>query len=113
MQVECERVDPERVSLHDHPVLVIEKFWTDEERQHFQQAMQRAAWTPLREIRHLRETFPDCGTWLKADMAQAETIAFLDRLALPCITRYVESFPHIARRHMNLNYYSLGRAIVC
>jgi SM-20-related protein len=108
MQVEYEHFDPERFSFHEDPVLVIEKFWTDEERQHFQQAMQRAAWTPLREMRHLREAFPDCGNWLKADIARAEATAFLDRLALPCITSYVESFPHIARRHMNFNYYSYG-----
>jgi SM-20-related protein len=108
MQVDCDRFDPERFSFHDHPVLVMEKFWTDEERRYFQHAMQQAAWTPLREMRHLREAFPDCGNWLKADIARTEAIAFLDRLALPCIKSYVESFPHIARRHMNFNYYSYG-----
>jgi SM-20-related protein len=90
MQVDFERFDPERFSFHDTPVLVIEKFLTDEERQHFQHAMHRAAWKSLREMRHLCETFPDCGNWLKADMAQAEARVFLDRLALLCIRRYVE-----------------------
>lgn len=108
MQVDFERFDPERFSFHDTPVLVIEKFWTDEERQHFQHAMHRTAWKSLREMHHLCETFPDCGNWLKADMAQAEARVFLDRLALLCIRRYVESFPNIARRHMNFNYYSYG-----
>jgi SM-20-related protein len=108
MQVEFEHFDPERFSFHEHPVLVIENFWTDEERQYFQHAMHRAAWKALRENRHLHETFPDCGNWLKADIARAEATVFLNRLTLPCIMRYVESFPHIARRHMNFNYYSYG-----
>lgn len=108
MQVELDHFDAERFSFHDHPVLVIEKFWADEERRYFQHAMQRAAWKPLHEMGHLRETFPDCGNWLKADIARAEAAAFLDRLALPCIMRYVESFPNISRRHMNFNYYSYG-----
>jgi SM-20-related protein len=108
MEVDFKRFDSERFSFHEHPVLVIEQFWTDEERHYFQHAMHRAAWTPLCEMRQLRETFPDCGNWLKADLSRAEAIAFLDRLALPCIKSYVESFPHIARRHMNFNYYSYG-----
>ena len=70
--------------------------------------MQRAAWKPLREMRHLYETFPNCGNWLKADIARVEATTFLDRLALPCIKNYVESFPNVARRHMNFNYYSYG-----
>ncbi|MBU6481098.1 MAG: 2OG-Fe(II) oxygenase [Nitrospirae bacterium] len=108
MQIEFEHFDAERFSFHEHSVLVIEKFFTDEERHYFQHAMQRAAWTPLREKRQLRETFPNCGNWLKADIARAEATVFLDRLALPCIRTYVESFPNIARRHMNFNYYSYG-----
>lgn len=108
MQVEFEFLIPEHFSFQEHPVLVIDKFWTDEERQYFLQAMQRAAWKSLREMRHLRETFPDCGDWLKAEIARPEAKVFLDRLGLPCIKRYLESFPHIAGRHMNFNYYSYG-----
>lgn len=108
MQVEFEHFDPERFSFHENPVLVIENFWTNEERQHFQDAMRQAAWKSLREIQHLHEAFPDCGNWLKADIARAEAAIFLDRLALPCIMHYVESFPNIVRRHMNFNYYSYG-----
>lgn len=108
MQVEFEHFDSHRFSFHDNPVLVIEKFWTEAERQYFQRAMQRAAWAPLRTMRHLHETFPDCGDWQKADIDRAAATVFLDRLALPCISTYVESFPNIARRHMNFNYYSYG-----
>lgn len=108
MQVEFEHFDPERFSFQEDPVLVIENFWTREERQHFQRAMLQAAWKPLREVRHLNEAFPNSGNWLKADIARADATAFLDRLALPCVMRYVESFSNIARRHMNFNYYSYG-----
>ena len=108
MHVECECFDAERFSFHDDPVLIIENFWTAQERRHFQDAMQRAAWTSLRDMPHLRRSFPDCGNWLKADMAPPEAMLFLDRLALPCIRSYIESFPHILRRHMNFNYYSYG-----
>ena len=108
MHVAFKHFDPERFSFHDDPVLVLEGFWTDQERQHFQHAMRRALWTPLREMPHLHGAFPDCGNWLKADIAQGEAMAFLDRLALPCIRSYIESFPHIVRRHMNFNYYSYG-----
>jgi SM-20-related protein len=106
MLVKLAQFDPERFSFHDEPVLVIEDFWTDQERQHFQHAMQRAVWTPLREMPHLRGSFPDCGNWQKADIAQAEAMVLLDRLALPCISAYIESFPNIMCRHMNFNYYS-------
>jgi len=108
MQLDFEHFDPEHFSFHEHPVLVIDKFWTDEERQYFQQALQRVAWSSLREMRRLRATFPDCGNWLKADLARAEAEVFLERLTLPCIMRYVESFAHIVRRHLNFNYYSYG-----
>lgn len=108
MQVELEHFDSQHFSFHNHPVLVIENFWTAEERHYFQRAMQRAAWAPLHTMRHLRETFPDCGNWQKADIDRAAATVFLDRLALPCISTYIESFPNIARRHMNFNYYSYG-----
>jgi SM-20-related protein len=108
MQVDLQHFDPERFSFHEHPVLVIDNFWTDEERRYFQHSMRQAAWTALREMRRLRETFPNCGNWLKAEIARMEATTFLDRLTLPCIKRYVESFPNIARRHINFNYYSYG-----
>ncbi|HXT66700.1 MAG TPA: 2OG-Fe(II) oxygenase family protein [Nitrospiraceae bacterium] len=108
MQVAFDQFDAERFSFHDHPVLVIEDFWTEEEQHYFRQAMQRAAWTSLRDMRILHEVFPNCGNWQKADLARADAAVFLDRVALPCIKTYVESFPNIARRHLNFNYYSYG-----
>lgn len=108
MQVALDQFDAERFSFHDHPVLVIEEFWTEEERHYFRQAMHQAAWTSLRDMRTLHELFPNCGNWQKADLARADAAFFLDRLALPCIRSYIESFPHIAQRHMNFNYFSYG-----
>ena len=108
MHVELEYFDPERFSFHDDPVLVIEHFWTAQERRRFQLAMQHAVWTSLDDMPHLRGAFPDCGNWLKADIAPPEAMLLLNRLALPCIRTYIESFPNIVRRHMNFNYYSYG-----
>ena len=70
MQIEFEHFDSERFSFHEHPVLVIENFFTNEERRYFQHAMQRAAWTPLREKRHLRETFRAVATIQEAVAAE-------------------------------------------
>ena len=56
----------------------------------------------------LRELFQNCGNWQKADLARADAAIFLNRLALPCIKPYVESFPNIVGRHLNFNYYSYG-----
>ncbi|TAJ32271.1 MAG: hypothetical protein EPO64_01360 [Nitrospirae bacterium] len=106
MQVQFEDFCPESFSFHEHPVLVIENFWTVEERNYFRQAMGQATWTQLREMPRLRETFPNCGNWIKAEMAQAEAQIFLDRLALRCIMAYMESFPNIVRRHLSFSYYS-------
>ncbi len=106
MNVEFEHFDPESFSFREDPVLVIENFWTTEERKYFRQAMRRATWRELSRMTPLREAFPNCGNWVKAGIAPAEAKVFLDRLALPCITAYIESFPNIARRHMSFNYYS-------
>jgi SM-20-related protein len=80
MQVAFDPFDAERFSFHDHPVLVIEDFWAEEERHYFRQAMQRAAWTSLRDMRILHEVFPNCGNWQKADLARADAAVFLE----PC-----------------------------
>ena len=41
-------------------------------------------------------------------MGQTEGETFLNKLSLPCIANYVESFPNIKQRHINFNYYSYG-----
>ena len=32
----------------------------------------------------------------------------MERVGLPCVAEYVESFPNITGRHINFNYYSYG-----
>lgn len=108
MHTRFEDFKPEHFSFHEDPVLVLDQFWTKDERQQFHQAMGRATWTALREMPHLHETFPHCGNWAKAHLARHDALALLDRLTLPCILSYMESFSNIARRHMNFNYYSYG-----
>ncbi len=106
MNVSWNQFDADKFSFHRDPVLVIEDFWTDAERQVLLQAGARATWRALSEMPHVRATFPDCGNWGKAEMAQAEARRLLERLSLPCIERYIESFPSIRRRHMSFSYYS-------
>jgi len=108
MQVVLNQFDPARFSFHDHPVLVIENFWSKTERHTFRRAMQGAPWTTLDHLRHTRETFPGCGNWWKGEIARPEASLLLERLDLPCIKTYMESFPRITGRHMNFNYYSYG-----
>lgn len=93
-------------SFHRNPVLVIEDFWTPDERQFFRERMNQAVWKSLSDLPHVREDFPDSGNWAKAEIGQAEAQRFLARLQLPCIRDYMESFPDIVGRHLGFNYYS-------
>ncbi len=106
MRVSWSQFDTDTFSFHRDPVLVIEHFWTDAERKLLLQAGTRATWRALSEMPHVRATFPGCGNWGKAEMAQSEAGRLLERLSLPCIERYIESFPGIRRRHMSFSYYS-------
>ena len=95
-------------SFHETPVLVIENFWSVEERGQFREAMERAHWRRLEESSSLRQDFPNSGNWAKADIAPPQGQMLLGRLQLPCIHRYIESFPDIIRRHLGFSYYSYG-----
>ena len=52
--------------------------------------------------------FPNCGDWLKAQISPSEGNALINRMALPCIADYIESFPRIKQRHMGFSYFSYG-----
>jgi SM-20-related protein len=95
-------------SFHEHPVLVIENFWTASERQHFRDAMQRSPWQALQDMPYVRASFPNCGNWQQARLARPEAGRLLDRLAYPCIESYIESFPSITGRSLSFSYYSYG-----
>ena len=62
----------EAFSFHETPVLVIENFWSVEERGQFREAMERAHWKRLEESSSLRQDFPNSGNWAKADIAPSQ-----------------------------------------
>ena len=93
-------------SFHVNPVLVVENFWSAEERRLFRQAMNQANWKSLSELTKVREDFPDAGNWAKADISPPEGQRLLSRLQLRCVQTYMESFPNITGRHMGFSYYS-------
>jgi SM-20-related protein len=107
-------VKPSSVSLADlhafsfrqSPVLVIENFWSPEERQYFRDAMNGASWTGLQDLPTVRGDFPNSGNWAKADIAPAQGRRFLSRVQLPCVREHMETFPNIVGRHMGFSYYS-------
>lgn len=93
-------------SFHRSPVLVIENFWTPDERRFFREQMNQAVWKSLSDLQHVREDFPDSGNWAKAEIGPSEGQRFLSRVQLPFIRDYIESFPNIVGRHLGFSYYS-------
>ena len=95
-------------SFHKDPILVLENFWSAEERSQFRRAMEESKWMSLADMPPVAQAFQDCGNWLKSEIGPAEGNQFLSRVGLPCVADYVESFPNIKGRHINFNYYSYG-----
>lgn len=93
-------------SFHKSPVLVVENFWSSDERKFFREGMHEAAWKSLADLPKVREDFPNSGNWAKAEIARAQGQRLLSRLQLPCIQDYMESFPNITGRHVGFSYYS-------
>ena len=93
-------------SFHKTPVLVVENFWSPEERQFFREGMHQATWKSLLDLPKVREDFPNAGNWAKAEIGLAQGQRLLSRLQLPCIQTYMESFPNITGRHVGFSYYS-------
>ncbi len=108
MRVRFKEFNPEKFSFHKDPVLVIEDFWSQEERALFQDALQRSTWKCLTEMPEVKRVFPNCGNWLKAEIGPQEATIFRNRVTLPCIADFIESFPNIKQRHMTFSYYSYG-----
>lgn len=98
----------EQFSFSQDPVLILENFWSADERKMFREAMKRSTWTALADMPLVAQAFQNCGNWLKAEIAPAEGNHFLDRVGLPCVASHIESFPNITGRHINFNYYSYG-----
>ena len=106
MRIPFYQFNPETFSFIDDPVLILEDFWSAEERRQFRSAMERATWTSLTDMPAVAQAFPNCGNWLKADIGGPEASHFLERVGMPCIANYIESFPNIKNRHVNFNFYS-------
>ena len=108
MKTRLKEFNPKKFSFHQDPVLILEDFWSMEERDTFLDAMDQAEWKKRSEIQATQLAFPNCGDWLKAQISPSEGSALLKRIALPCIADYIESFPQIKQRHMSFSYYSYG-----
>ena len=93
-------------SFHKNPVLVIEDFWSADERRFFRDGMGQATWKSLSDIPKVRNDFLNAGNWAKADIGLPQGQQLLSRVQLPCIQSYIESFPNITGRHVGFNYYS-------
>ncbi len=108
MRVRFREFSPRKFSFHEDPILVLEEFWTVDERALFREGMSRAKWAALSEMPEVSAAFPHSGNWLKGEIGSAEAQAFLDKLSMPCIVEYIESFPDITQRHLGFSYYSYG-----
>ncbi len=106
MKIPYSEFDAETFSFAEDPVLILEDFWTAEERQRFRKAMERCVWTTLAEMPPVAQAFPNCGNWRKADIQGPEASHFIRRVGMPCVAAYIESFANIKGRHVNFNYYS-------
>ena len=93
-------------SFQRSPVLVVENFWSPDERRFFREKMNRAFWKSLSDLPTVREDFPNSGNWAKAEIGPEAGQHFLSRLQLACIRDHIESFPNITGRHVGFNYYS-------
>jgi SM-20-related protein len=93
-------------SFQLNPVLVVENFWSQEDREFFREGMHQAAWKGLDDLPKVRLDFPHAGNWAKAEIGLAHGQRLLACLELPCIQAYMESFPNITGRHVGFNYYS-------
>lgn len=100
--------DAQNFSFHRHPVLVLNEFWSPQELARWRQAMSQQTWTPLSAMPDVARAFPNCGNWKKAAIGGAEASLLMQRVSLPCIAHYIESFPAIKQRHVSFSYYSYG-----
>ena len=106
MKTRFAEFNPTRFSFKVNPVLVLEEFWSPSEMNSFREAMEASKWTPLSEMPPVAQAFPDCGNWLKAEIGPNKANEFMQRVGLPCVADYIESFPNIKGRHVNFNFYT-------
>lgn len=108
MRVRFQEFSPRKFDFHKDPILVLEDFWSAEERARFREGMSQTKWKALSEMPEVSAAFPNSGDWLKGEIGSAEAQIFMEKLSLPCIVDYIESFPDIKDRHLSFSYYSYG-----
>lgn len=69
-------------------------------------SMQAAQWTARDEMPDTRRTFSDCGNWRKADIVEPQRSALVERVLLPFVAEFVDSFEGVVGRVMNFNYFN-------
>lgn len=108
MRIRAQEFSARKFSFQKDPVLVLEDFWSSEERQVFREGMSAVPWKGLQDMPAVSKAFPHCGNWMKSEIGAQQGQMFLEKVSLPCIAEYIESFPNIKQRHINFNYYSYG-----
>lgn len=106
MKANFSQFHPDQFSFANDPVLILEDFWSQEERKVVREAMAQSKWIALADMPPVAQAFPNCGNWKKSDIGPSEATHFIQRVGMSCIAAYVESFPNIKKRHVNFNYYS-------
>ncbi len=108
MRMRAQEFNSRNFSFQEDPVLVLDDFWSPEERRMFREGMNAVSWKSLKDMPAVSKAFPDCGNWGKAEIGAEQGQKFMERVSLSCIAEYIESFPNIKQRHINFNYYSYG-----
>jgi len=72
----------------------------------FRQAMQAARWVARDQMSETRSGFPGCGNWQKAALGEPERNALVERVLMPFVVDYVNSFDGAVGRVMSFNYFS-------
>ncbi|HNP31579.1 MAG TPA: hypothetical protein PKK23_21210, partial [Nitrospirales bacterium] len=67
MKANFSQFHPDRFSFAEDPVLLLENFWSPEERKVFRKAMARSKWIALTDMPPVAQAFPNCGNWQKSD----------------------------------------------
>ncbi len=83
---------PNQYSLAEDPMFFLEDFWSQEERKVVQEAIAQWKWISLADIPPVAQAFPNCGNWQKSDIGHSDATHFTQRVEMPCIAAYVESF---------------------
>lgn len=105
MKIRFQDFEPSRFSFHDHPVLVLEDFWSEKEMSTFRAAMEACHWTRLSEMPEVQKVFRNCGDWLKGELANPEREHMIRRTLMPCVEEYMHSFSDVKKGIMSFNYY--------